>query len=169
MANWKEIKSEELERNPFKMIGKDWMVVTAEKENKINMMTASWGGVGVMWGKNVAFVVIRPQRYTKEFIDASDTFSLSFYDESYRKTLNYLGSISGRNEDKVINSGLTICHEDEIPFFEEANMAILCKKMFAQEIKPDSFIQQDLIEKWYPNADFHTLYIAEIIKMIVKD
>lgn len=169
MANWKEIKSEELERNPFKMIGKDWMVVTAEKENKINMMTASWGGMGVMWGKNVAFVVIRPQRYTKEFIDSSDTFSLSFYDESFRKTLNYLGSVSGRNEDKVIKSGLTICHVDEIPIFEEANMAILCKKMFAQEIKPDSFIQQDLIEKWYPNADFHTLYIAEIIKMIVKD
>ncbi len=73
----KEIKPEELTKNPFHMIGKEWMLVTAEKDGKVNTMTASWGGVGIMWGKPVAYVFIRPQRYTKEFIDGTDTFSLS--------------------------------------------------------------------------------------------
>ena len=106
--SFKEIKPEELQKNPFQMIGKEWLLVTAEKDGKANTMTASWGGVGVMWGRNVAFIVIRPQRYTKEFIDASDKLSLSVLDEEYRKTLSYLGSVSGRDEDKIGKSGLTI-------------------------------------------------------------
>ena len=88
MKQWKEIAPEALEKSPFQMIGKDWMLVTAQKDGKANTMTASWGGLGVMWGKNVAFIVIRPQRYTKEFIDGSDTLSLSFDDESFRKQLS---------------------------------------------------------------------------------
>ena len=73
----KSIKPEELQKNVFSMIGKEWLLVTAEKEGQVNTMTASWGGLGVMWGKNVAFIVLRPQRYTKEFVDAGETFSLS--------------------------------------------------------------------------------------------
>ena len=96
MKQWKEIAPEAFEKSPFQMIGKDWMLVTAQKDGKANTMTASWGGLGVMWGKNVAFIVIRPQRYTKEFIDGSDTLSLSFYDASFRKQLSYLGAVSGR-------------------------------------------------------------------------
>ena len=102
----KEIKPEELQKNPFQMIGKEWLLVTAEKEGKANTMTASWGGVGIMWGKPVAYVFIRPQRYTKEFIDAGDHFSLSVLGEDYRKTLNYFGTVSGRDEDKIAKSGL---------------------------------------------------------------
>ena len=104
----KSIKPEELQKNVFSMIGKEWLLVTAEKEGQVNTMTASWGGLGVMWGKNVAFIVLRPQRYTKEFVDAGGTFSLSVLDGGYRKTLNYLGTVSGRNEDKVAKSGLTV-------------------------------------------------------------
>ena len=79
MANWKSIKPEELTGNTFSMIGKDWALVTAGTKEKVNTMTVSWGGLGIMWGKPVAFVFIRPQRYTKEFIDAQESFSLSFY------------------------------------------------------------------------------------------
>lgn len=86
----KVIKPEELNKNVFSMIGKEWLLVTAEKEGKVNTMTASWGGLGVMWGKDVAFIVLRPQRYTKEFVDAGETFSLSVLDGERRKTLNYL-------------------------------------------------------------------------------
>ena len=118
MKQWKEIAPEALEKSPFQMIGKDWMLVTAEKDGKANTMTASWGGLGVMWGKNVAFIVIRPQRYTKEFIDGSDTLSLSFYDESFRKQLSYLGAVSGRDEDKIAKAGLTLTHDGETPYFE---------------------------------------------------
>ena len=96
------------------------MLITAEKENKVNTMTASWGGLGVMWGKNVVYVVIRPQRYTKEFIDFSTKFSLSFFSSEYKETLTYLGKVSGRDEDKIKNSKLTVIKRNDVPIFEEA-------------------------------------------------
>ena len=114
MNQYKIITADQFRKNPFKLIGKDWMLVTAGNEEKVNTMTASWGGLGVMYGKNVAFIVIRPQRYTKEFIDREDTFSLSFLDKKYRKTLNYLGTVSGRNEDKITKSGLTLARYENI-------------------------------------------------------
>lgn len=167
--SFKEIKPEELQKNPFTMIGKEWLLVTAEKEGRINTMTASWGGVGVMWAKNVAFIVLRPQRYTKEFVDASRTFSLSVLDESFRKTYSYLGSVSGRNEDKIAKSGLTVAHEGETPYFEEANTVLVCKKLYAQEYQPECFLEEEPDKKWYPDKDYHTMYIAEIEKVLIKN
>ena len=82
MSQWKEITPEEITKNPFRLIGKDWALVTAGNQEKVNTMTISWGGVGSMWGKPVAYVFIRPQRYTKQFIDAQEELSLSFYDEN---------------------------------------------------------------------------------------
>ena len=169
MSIFKEIKPELFDQSPFKLIGKGWMLITAEKDGKLNTMTASWGGFGVMWGKNVAYIVIRPQRYTKEFIDNSDTFSLTFLDNNFRTTLSYLGTKSGRDEDKIKNSNLTVLHTDDIPYFEEATIAIFCKKLYAQEYKPECFIAEELNDKWYPDVDYHTLYIAEITKILVKE
>lgn len=169
MTNFKEIKPEELNKSPFQIIGQDWMLITAEKENKANTMTASWGGLGVMWNKNVAFIVLRPQRYTKEFIDSSDTFSLSFLDKSYRKQLSYLGSVSGRDEDKVSKSNLTVIYQDSTPYFEESNLVLICKKLYKQEFQPESFIVDGIDEKMYPDKDYHSMYIAEIVKVLVKE
>lgn len=169
MMSFKEIKPEELQKNPFTMIGKEWLLATAEHEGKANTMTASWGGVGVMWGKNVAFAVIRPQRYTKEFIDASESFSLSVLDESFRKTYSYLGTVSGRDEDKIAKSGLTIVHEGETPYFAEANTVLVCRKLYAQEYQPECFLNGELDAKWYPGKDYHTMYIAEIEKVLVRE
>ena len=90
MMGFKEVSAEELQFNPFTKIGKEWMLVTAGDEEKHNTMTASWGGMGIMWGKNVVSVYIRPQRYTKEFVDANELFTLSFYDESYRLSLIHI-------------------------------------------------------------------------------
>jgi len=168
MSKFSEIKPENFEQSPFKLIGKDWMLITAEKDDKLNTMTASWGGFGVMWGKDVAFIVIRPQRYTKEFVDGSDTFSLTFFDSSFKKQLGYLGSVSGRDEDKIEKTNLTVLHTDDVPYFEEAKIAILCKKLYAQEYKPECFIAQELNAEWYPEVDHHTLYIAEITKILIK-
>lgn len=169
MSNFKEIQPQEFVYSPFKLIGEDWMLITAEKDGKANTMTASWGGLGVMWGKNVAYIVIRPQRYTKEFIDNSDTFSLTFFDDSFKKALGYLGATSGRDEDKIGKSNLTVQHTDDIPYFAEAKIAILCNKLYAQEYKPECFFDQELNEKWYSNVDHHTLYIAEVTKILVKE
>lgn len=168
MSQFLSITPESLDKSPFQLIGKDWMLVTAEANGKANTMTASWGGLGVMWGKNVAYVVIRPQRHTKTFIDASDTLSLSFYDESFRKQLGYLGKVSGRDEDKITTSGLTLTHEGETPYFEEANLVLVCKKLYAQAFDPACFIDTEAESKWYPNKDYHTLYIVEVEKVLVK-
>ena len=105
---WDKIKPEELTENVFHLINDDWMLVAAEDGGRTNAMTASWGGVGILWGKKVAFVFVRPQRYTKEFIDKSDKLSLSFFDDSWRKMLNYMGTVSGRDEDKIAASGLHV-------------------------------------------------------------
>lgn len=168
MNQWKEISPNELTVNPFNKIGKDWMLVTAGDEKKINTMTASWGSLGIMWGKPAAFTFIRPQRYTKEFIDSHDTFSLCFFDESYRKTLSYLGSVSGRDENKVQNSNLTTCFIDETPCFEEANLVVLAKKLYAQEMKPDCFLDSSLDEQWYADKDYHIMYVSEIEKVFIR-
>lgn len=167
--SFQEIKPEELTKNPFQMIGKEWLLVAAEKEGKINAMTASWGGVGVMWGKNAAFLVIRPQRYTKEFIDVSETVSLSVLGEAYRKTLGYFGSVSGREEDKIKKSGLTVAHDDKTPYFAEADTVIIGRKLYAQEYRPECFTDTALDEKWYPDKDYHTMYILEIEKILIKE
>lgn len=169
MENFIEINPDELDKSPFKLIGKDWMLITAKKNDKVNTMTASWGGLGVMWGKDVAYIVVRPQRYTKEFIDNAENFSLTFFDDSFKKQLSYLGSVSGKNEDKISKSNLTIIDLNRIPYFEEGKMSIICKKLYAQEFKPECFIDTNLDEKWYPNKDYHTLYIAEIEKILIKE
>lgn len=164
-----EITSKEIRENIFEMIGSKWMLVSAKKsDGKVNAMTASWGGMGVMWGKDVAFVVIRPQRYTKEFVDEAESFSLTFFDSSHKKMLGYMGSVSGRDEDKMAKSGLTVLDDNGVPYYEECETAIICKKLFNQELTQDSFLFEDTINKWYPDKDYHTLYIGEIEKVIAK-
>ncbi|MCI8530958.1 MAG: flavin reductase family protein [Lachnospiraceae bacterium] len=162
----REIRPEELQKNPFQMIGKEWLLVTAEKDGKVNTMTASWGGVGIMWNKPVAYVFLRPQRYTKEFVDQGETFSLSVLGEEYRETLRYFGSVSGREEDKIAKSGLKVAHDGATPYFEEANTVMVCRKLYAQSYDPACFIDESLDEKNYPNKDYHVMYIAEIEKVL---
>lgn len=168
MNLWKEISANDLTINPFNQIGKDWMLVTAGDEEKINTMTASWGSLGIMWGKPVAFTFIRPQRYTKEFIDSHDTFSLCFFDESYRKTLSYLGTVSGRDEDKVKNANLTPCFMEGTPCFEEANLVVIAQKLYVQDMLPDCFIDSSLDDQWYSEKDYHTMYVSEIKKIFIR-
>lgn len=162
MQHITRIPIEELPNDIFTMIGKDWMLVSAQHEGVANTMTASWGGMGVLWNKKVAFVFIRPQRYTKTFIDTTTMFSLTFYNESYRKELSYFGHVSGRDEDKIKKANFHLAHVDNTPYFKEANTILICHKLYAQDMVPTSFLQNELITRNYPNNDFHTMYIAEI-------
>lgn len=164
-----EINQTELNENVFSMIGKKWMLVTAGDESKVNTMTASWGGLGIMWGKPVAFVFIRPQRYTKEFIDKTDTMSLSFYGDDYRKMLNYMGTVSGRDEDKIEKMGLKTVFYDNTPYFEEADTVLIVKKMYVQELDKSCVTDTEICSKWYPDEDYHTMYVCEIEKILKKD
>ena len=159
-----------MQMNPFEKIGSQWMLITAEKDGKVNTMTASWGGVGVLWGKDVATVYIRPQRYTKEFVDAADTFTLTFFDGECKKEMGYLGKVSGRDEaDKIEKAGLHVQHVDGYPTFEEASQVLVCKKLYQDTIKPENFYGNEEDEKWYPQKDYHTMYIAEVLKVLVKE
>ena len=159
------INVKDLLLNPFEAISDQWMLITAEKDGKANTMTASWVGVGIMWGKNIATAYIRPQRYTKEFVDYSDTFTLSFFGGREKKALGHLGSVSGRDEpDKIEQAGLHLTKLNGHPTFEEATLVFVCRKMYAQEMKAECFLDQEQIKKWYPDSDFHTMYMAEIIE-----
>lgn len=114
------------------------------------------------------YIVIRPQRFTKEFVDSSDTFSLTFFDDSFREDLSYLGTVSGKDEDKVSKTNLTVSYSNYTPYFEESKITIICQKLYVQDLKPECFIEKDLEGKWYPNKDHHTLYIAEVKKVLIS-
>ena len=157
-----------LEFNPFTKLTKDWALVTAGNKQKYNTMTVSWGGFGVIWGKNVAYIFIRESRYTKEFIDNGDFFSVAFFDQKYHTALAYCGGHSGRDEDKFKNAGLnvTFCHS--IPLPDEANFVLLCRKMAAVPMTEETFIDKNIMETWYKNNDMHTMYVAEIIEVLAR-
>ena len=165
----KQIEINEFSENPFKLIGSDWMLITAKKGDKTNMMTASWGGVGILWNKPVATIYVRPQRYTKEFIDNEEYFSLCVLPEEYRQILNYCGTKSGRDEDKIAETKLTIDESEKAPIFKESRLVLICKKLYAQDLTEQTFIDKSLVEKNYQAKDFHTMYIAEIEKILTND
>lgn len=169
MSDFKKITAEELTANPFKLIGKDWMLITAGDKEKFNTMTASWGGVGIMWGKPVATAYIRPQRYTFEFIENGNYYTQSFFDEEYRDALKFCGSKSGRDYDKVKETGLTPVVDDETGavYFKEAKLVFICKKMYAQFLNEESALTED-VTKWY-NGDYHKMYMSEIVSVLVKE
>lgn len=167
---FREIKTTEWKENPFDLIGRQWMLVTAaKKDGTINTMTASWGGLGIMWGKDVAFIVIRPQRYTKEFIDDTELLSLSVLPNGYMKEYAYLGRVSGRDENKIEQAGLTVISDQEAPYFEEARMVLICRKMYAQPYAPEAFLDESLIARHYPEGDFHVMYICAIEKILINE
>ncbi len=163
-----------LEWNPMEKISKEWFAITTEVDGKANAMTASWGGVGCLWGKNVVFVFIRKSRYTKELLDKSDNFSCCFLDpadKSARTTLKILGSVSGRNEDKMAECRLDINHDMDIPFLDQSTLAIICKKMAAVPVGPDTFEDPEILDKWYADAnkdDYHTMYVGEIVDILAR-
>ena len=161
---FKEVKVEELPFNPFTKIGSEWMLITAGTEEKYNTMTASWGGAGILWNKNVVTCYIRPQRYTKEFVDANDTFTISFFGPEYKNALTICGRKSGRDCDKITEAGLTPCFFDGTPSFREASLVLVCKKLYIDTIKPQNILDPANDTANYPQKDYHTMYIAEILK-----
>ncbi len=165
---FQKVDPKSLSFNPFAAIGSQWMLITAGTPEKCNTMTASWGGLGILWGGPAATCYIRPQRYTKEFVDREEYFTLTFFGGEYRKALALCGSKSGRDIDKVKECGFTVkTAECGAPYFEEAELVLVCRKRFAQPMDPDN-IPQEIKDKWYPQKDYHTLYIGEIIEAFIK-
>lgn len=170
----KKLDINEFILNPYKKIANEWMLITAgTNKDSYNTMTASWGHLGSLWGhgggKPTAVIYIRPQRYTKQFVENNEYFSLSFFEEEYKSDLSYLGSHSGKDEDKVSKTKLTPVFNDKAAYFNEANMVLICRKLYKQDIKEENFIDKSLIEDNYPLKDFHTMYIGLIEEVLVKE
>ena len=161
-----------LELNPFTKIGTEWMAVTAGDGKKVNTMTASWGTIGVLWGKNVVSIFIRDSRYTKEFIDKQDTFSLTFFDMQNKENklaLKYFGAVSGRKEDKIADAKMHVDYaSDGTPYIDEGNLVLICRKMSATKILPEQFIDDAIDSTWYKDKDYHTMYIAEVTEILAR-
>lgn len=165
----KKIDVKSLQDNVFSLIGDRWMLITAGTAERCNTMTASWGGVGVMWAEPSATCYIRPQRYTKKFIDKEELFSVSFFKDGHRDALKLCGSVSGRDHDKIKEAGLTPVFIDGVPAFEEADTILICRKMYRTSMNPADFIDKDADSKFYPEKDYHDMYIAEIVKAVVAE
>lgn len=136
----KKVEIKDLSDNFFEAISKEWMLVTAGDKDKFNTMTANWGGIGWLWNKPVAFVFIRPERYTHEFVEQSDRLTLSFLGEENKKIHAVCGSKSGRDIDKVKATGLVpVFTEQGSVLFEQSRLSLECKKLYTDMIKPELF------------------------------
>ncbi len=166
IEGFKVVSIDSLEMNPFTKLGKQWMLVTSGNIDNWNTMTASWGGLGVIWRRNVSYVFVRYSRLTYEFMEKNSTFTLSFFPEKYREVLSYCGSKSGRDVDKTKETGL-------IPFapsgdsvsFKQAELILVCKKLYAGGIDSEDFVDPSVNEN-YKTKDYHKMYIGEITKVL---
>lgn len=170
MPNFREITPEQLNESPFCTIGKDWLLITAPDETKesgANAMTASWGGLGVLWNKPVATVYVRPQRYTYSLTEKADRFSLCVLPEENRAALKVCGTRSGRDTDKLKDCSLSCTDIDGVKVIEQSRLVFICKKAYSDMLKKECFVDSDHL-KHYPANDFHRVYILEIEKILVK-
>lgn len=168
----KEINVSQLQDNLFDAIGKEWMLVTAGTAEKFNTMTASWGGTGILWGKPVAFLFIRPERYTYEFIEKGETLTLSFLGEENKAIHKVCGSKSGRDTDKIAETGLQpFVTESGNITFRQARLTLECRKLYVDMIEPDKFMDTSLIGRWYGegHGNFHKMYVVEIEHVWVNE
>lgn len=169
MSELKEINITELNANPYNLFNKDWALLTAGDSENFNTMTVSWGGVGILWAKNVATVYVRKSRYTLDFLDNSEYFSLTFGGDEMREALVYCGKNSGRDVDKVKAVGITPVLNEKIPYFAEGKLVLICKKLYRQEMNPNNFIDKTIIHKQYSDNDYHVIFIGEIEKALIKE
>lgn len=163
---FKEINAKEIKDNLIEMIADEYMLITAGTSEKYNMMTASWGFMGEMWGSDSCMAVVRPQRYTMEFIEKNDYFTLSFYGDN-KEIHKICGGRSGRDCDKTALTGLTPKFQDGTVYFDEARVVIICKKQYVQKMDEACFIDKEPL-KWYKDGDYHYMIIGKIEKVLVK-
>lgn len=160
---FRSINPKEIDNNAIELIGDQWMILSAGTEKNFNGMIANWGGMGYMWNKPVVFIVVRPTRYTYEFVERQASFSLAFFSDQYKKALSIFGSQSGRDIDKIEASGLTPFFTTMgNPAYREADLILECTKLYAQTMVAEDFIDKSVYDKWYDADALHKTYIAEI-------
>jgi len=164
---FKEISAKEIEGNLIKAIADEWMLISAGDNDGYNMMTASWGFTGEMWGNDSVIAMIRPQRYTMDFVDNKDYFALSFYGDN-KEIHKVCGSKSGRDVNKTELTGLTPVFSDDTVYFEEARLVIICKKQYVGRLNEENFTDKEPL-KWYNEKDFHYMIVGKIEKVLINE
>ena len=149
----------------FKAFGEDWALVTAGTEGNYNTMTIGWGGLGTLWGRPAATVYVKKNRYTHDFLEKNDWFTVSFFPAAYKKALGYLGSHSGRDGDKVAAAGLTPVYLENAVTFREASVTLLCRKMYAHDFDV-SAVPADVKNAFYASEPAHTMYVGEVTEIL---
>lgn len=166
---FKEVAIESLEFNPFTKISKEWMLVTAGVKKRVTPWNSKLGWCRNHVGKEYRNCIYPPQRYTKKFMDETGMYTLSFLSEDYRKALSVCGSVSGKDvEDKWKEAGLHPYAVDGTTAVEEADLIFVCKTQYTQDMKPECFDVKENDEKWYPDKDYHTMYMGEIVKVLKR-
>ncbi|NBK97798.1 MAG: flavin reductase family protein [Erysipelotrichia bacterium] len=161
-----KLNIEDLTLNPFIKIGKEWCLIGVKNKGVFNAMTASWGGLGVIWNKNVVTIYVRPQRYTRELLEESDTFTISFFDETYKKALNVYGTQSGRNVNKEQVTGLSKVDDGDYAYLKEANLVFECQKIYCGKLDPKGILLTEDDKTHYPLKDYHYIYMGEIKQIL---
>lgn len=158
------LKQIELEKfsNVQKLIGKDWMLITAGNRDGVNTMTASWGLMGELWHKPVAVCFVRPQRYTYEFTEREERLSLSFFEGEQREALAFCGKASGRDCDKIAEAGLSTAFYGNTPYIAEAKYVLICRKIYVDDLREGNFLTSEVPQRHYPAKDYHRVYVCEI-------
>ncbi len=165
--SFKEIKLSELNENLVNSIFREWMLIAAGNNDGYNMMTASWGFTGAMWGHEEVIAAVRPDRYTMKFIDENDYFTLSFYGDN-KKIHEVCGKLSGRNVNKTELTGLSPAFSDGSVYFNEARLVLICKKQYVAPLLPEAFCDTEPLQKWY-NGDLHNMIFGKIEKVLIKE
>jgi len=171
--NRKTIATDKFNSDIFTIFHQSWMLLTGGdyETGKANTMTVSWGLMGTIWFKSVVMIGLRPQRYTLEFIEEFDTFTLAAFPDENKDILSYCGAHSGREYDKIKECGLTLIPSEKVsaPAFEEAELIIECRKLYCDELRGKNFIDKSIVGKCYDDRDFHKLFIAEVIHISGTD
>lgn len=168
---WRKIAPAELRENPFSFFS-NALALSVGNKDRMNAMTIGWGGLGVLWGKErpVVTVYVEKRRHTHSFMEKNDYFTVTAFpkEEKYDKALRYLGTVSGRDEDKMKGSGLTVKFTElGCPAFEEGRLILECKKIYGAPFNPEGF--GELAKKEYSNRPLHSVYIGEIVNAWMRD
>jgi flavin reductase (DIM6/NTAB) family NADH-FMN oxidoreductase RutF len=166
---FKEISVNKIEENPFHLIGKQWMLITSGNAESFNTMTAAWGGFGYLWNLPVTTIFIRPQRHTFDYTEKNEFYTLCFFEKKHKNILTYCGTHSGKDHDKIKDTGL-IVRETDLGniYYEQARLVLECKKIYFDDIRPEHFVDR-LIQRNYPKKDYHRMYIGKVIKCLENE
>lgn len=168
MSNLHAVAPMALTENVFARFHRQWALITTANGEGANTMTASWGGMGILWNKPVATIYVRPSRFTYGLLEKEAGFSLSFLPERFREQLNYCGKVSGRDADKIAHCGFRVERQDGVPYIAEAELVLTCRTLYSQDMDPQRFLDPQIAPQNYPSGDYHRIYIGEITAALAR-